>query len=99
MTTDAKTKNPFESFDPMAMWTRSQEMMRDAFADAVTRSQAFTDHISTMEQDAVTRANAAVTAWAQLAHDTITYSAQLSAEARKLAADAMRSATGFATGA
>ena len=98
MTTETKTKNPFESFDPMAMWTRSQEMMRDAFADAVTRSQAFAEQISTMERDAMTRANAAVNAWAQLAHDTLAYGAQLSTEARKLGFEAMRS-TGFATGA
>jgi hypothetical protein len=72
------------------MWTRSQEVMRDLMTDAVTRSQSFAEHISTWERDAVTRANAAITAWAQLAHDSINYAAQLSAEARKLGFETVR---------
>ncbi len=88
MTTETKT--PFESFNPMAMWTRSQEMMRDLFAGAVTRSQSYAEQITTWERDAAAKANTAVNAWAQLAHDTITYAAQLSSEARKLSLDTMR---------
>jgi hypothetical protein len=91
MTTETNSQfRPFETFDPMAMWTRSQEMMRDLMADAVTRSQSVADHISTWERDTVARANAAITAWAQLARDSINYAAQLSAEARKLSFETVR---------
>jgi hypothetical protein len=86
--TDAKL--PFETFDPMAMWARSQEMMRDLFEGSVTRARAFADQISTWERDAAARANTAVDAWAQFAHDSISYSAQLAAEARKLGLESLR---------
>jgi hypothetical protein len=88
--TKTEAKLPFETFDPMAMWSRSQEMMRDLFEGSVTRARAFADQVSTWERDAVTRANAAVDAWAQLAHDSISYSAQLASEARKLGFESLR---------
>jgi hypothetical protein len=83
-TTTETKHNPFEAFDPMAMWTRSQELFRDLMTDALARSQAFADHVATLEADAMARASSAVAAWAQLAQDSISYGAQLSAEARKL---------------
>lgn len=83
-TPTAAARNPFEGFDPMAMWTRSQDMFRDLMADAIARSRAFTDHLASLESDAFARANSAVTAWAQLAQDSLEYGAKLSAEARKL---------------
>jgi len=96
----------FGAFDPTAYWTQSQQvfqkLMSDAawmqpqaamgklVGDAVGRAQAFADHCATLETQMVTRAQAAVTSWAQLTQDAIAYGAQLSAEARKLGLETLR---------
>jgi hypothetical protein len=75
--------NPFASFaDPVAMWTASQQ----AFAKMMTEGYG---HYAALESQMIARANAAVATWAQLTQDAIAYSAQLSAEARKLGLDAV----------
>jgi len=116
---DFKT-NPFATFDPMAYWAASQQMMREAideahktaasiadryaaldpslywtsFRDAMTvagtRASAAAEQYAALETQLVERAQAAVHTWAQLAHDAISYGAQLSAEARKLGTEAAR---------
>lgn len=88
MTTETKTTasaptNPFMSFDPMAAWTK-------LMAESFTRMHAFADHYVQIEQQAIARASGAVASWAQMSQDAIAYSAQLSAEARKLSMDAWK---------
>src|SRR5262249_14905362 len=90
--TETKAETPFTlpSFDPMAFWVASQQTFQKTMADAIGRTQSFTDQYAAFEKDMVTRAQAAVANWAQLAQEAIAYSAQLSAEARKLSMDACR---------
>lgn len=84
--------NPFASFDPMAYWTASQQTFAKAMADAYGRAQSFADQYAALEAQLVTRAQGAVATWAQLTQDAIAYSAQLSAEARKVGFEAARRA-------
>ena len=130
--TDSKQGKPevpnpfaaFGAFDPMAMWNASQQMFRDAIAQAHTQASAMADRYSALdpmgywasfreamstaqarssemagkvdaqyaelEQQLVERAHLAVATWAQLANDSISYAAKLSAEARKLGHDAAK---------
>ena len=90
--TETKAETPFTmpSFDPMAFWLASQQTFQKTMADAVGRSQSFAEQYAAFEKDIVTRAQTAVANWAQLAQEAIAYSAQLSAEARKLSMDACR---------
>ena len=83
------------STNPLAAWTTATAGAQKIAADSFARAQAWSDEYATTEAEAVKRAHAAVDTWAQLAHDTINYSAKLSAEARKLSFDAARKA-GFA---
>lgn len=76
--------NPFAAFDPMAYWNTSQQSFQKMLVDAYGRAQAFADQYAAMEQQFVSRAQTAVSNWAQLANEAIAYSAQLSAEARKI---------------
>jgi hypothetical protein len=82
--------NLFASFDPMQYWTASQQAFQKAMADAQTRAQAFADQCATVESQVTARAQGAVASWAQLAQDAIAYTAQLSAEARKLGLETAR---------
>ena len=88
----AETPNPFMSFDPMAFFVATQQTWQKAFADAYGRSQSFADQYAALESQLVARTQAAVANWAQLTQDAISYSAQLSAEARKLTVEAYRKA-------
>jgi hypothetical protein len=72
----------FPSFDPLAIWTASQQ----AFARMMTEGYG---HYAAFESQMTARALAAVSTWAQLSQDAISYGAQLSSEARKLGLDAM----------
>lgn len=91
-----KTETPnnpfaaFTSFDPMQYWAASQAGFQKLVADAFQRAQSFADQYATLEAQMVNRAQGAVASWAQLTQDAIAYSAQLSAEARKLSLDAAR---------
>lgn len=82
--------DPFTAFDPMAYWAASQAGFQKLVADAFQRAQSFADQYATLEAQMVSRAQGAVASWAQLTQDAIAYSAQLSAEARKLSFDAAR---------
>lgn len=80
----------FPAFDPMAMFAATQQSWQKLMADAGSRSQAFADQFVAMEGQLIARAHEAINTWAQLAHDALTYSTQLSAEARKLGLDAAK---------
>ena len=82
--------NPFASFDPMAAFVASQQAFHKMLADAQTRAQALADEYAQLEAQMIARAKQAIETWAQLAHEALAYSAQLSAEARKLGLDAAR---------
>ena len=98
---------PFMAFDPMQVWTigqqawqstqqawqASQEAFQKMIGDAFGRSQAFGDEFAAMEAQMVQRAHDAVDQWAKLAHDTINYGTQLSAQARKLGVETARKMT------
>ena len=86
-TTQSKTQaTPAQgTFDP-------QQMFQKAMTDAQARAQAWAEQYAAFEQMFVARAQGAIQTWAQLAQDAIAYSAQLSAEARKLGLDAVRKA-------
>lgn len=88
--TNPNPGNPFASFDPMAYWTQSQQMFHKLVADAYTRAQSFADQYAALESQMVTRAQGAVSSWAQLTQDAIAYGAQLSTEARKLGFETVR---------
>ena len=90
---DAFPHNLFASFDPMAYWTQSQQSFQKLVTDAYTRAQSFAEQYATLETQMISRAQGAVASWAQLAQDAIAYSAQLSAEARKIGFETARKMT------
>jgi hypothetical protein len=77
-------------FDPTAFWAQGQQAFTRMMADSLARWQAFADQYAAIESQVASQAQQAVSSWAQLAKDAITYGQQLSAEARKLAADATK---------
>jgi hypothetical protein len=90
--TETKTEmpNPFAAFDPMMFWTASQQNFQKLITDAYGRAQAFADQYAALESQFVSRAQTAVANWAQLTQEAIAYSAQLSAEARKIGFETAR---------
>ncbi len=83
--------NPFTAaFDPMAAWQASQQAFHKMMGDAQTRTQAFIDEYAALESQMYARAKQAIDTWAQLAQDALAYSAQLSAQARKLGLETAR---------
>lgn len=78
--------------NPVTAWSTSQQAMRQMMTDSVNRAQAWGDEYAALEAQMLARANAAIDTWAQLAHDTLSYTAQLSAQARKLSVEAARKA-------
>ena len=82
--------HPFASFDPMAAFAASQQVFQKLAADAQARAQSFADEYAQLEAQMMARAKQAIEMWAQLAQDALAYSAQLSAEARKLGMEAAR---------
>ncbi len=78
------------SFDPLAMWQQGQQAFTKMMNDSLSRWQAFGDQYAAIEAQVSTQAQNAVTQWAQLAKDAIAYGSQLSAEGRKLAAEAAK---------
>lgn len=80
----------FASFDPMAAWTAAQANFHKMMADAFGRAQSWADEYASMEAQMFARANQAVDTWAQLAHDSLTYTANLTAQARKIGFEAVR---------
>ncbi len=87
-TTSTPTSNPVLpkpafDFDPQAMWSKM-------FSDAQARAQAFADEYAQLEAQMMARAKQAIETWAQLAQDALAYSAQLSAQARKIGLEATK---------
>ena len=80
------------STNPLAAWATATAGAQKIAADSIARAQAWSDEYAANEAKMLERAHGAIDAWAQLAHDTINYSAQLSAQARKLSFDAARKA-------
>jgi hypothetical protein len=89
----AAPHNPFAAFDPMQAWGATQAAFQKMMTDAYGRAQAWADEYASMEKQMFARANQAIDTWAQLAHDTIAYSQQLSAQARKLGFETARKAS------
>lgn len=79
--------------NPVAAWTQAQQLFAKSMTDSVARAQSWSDEYAAIESQMLARANAAIDQWAQLAHDTLSYTAQLSAQARKLGFDAARKAS------
>ena len=82
--------NLFASFDPMAYWTQSQQTFQKLVTESYARAQSFAEQYAALETQMISRAQGAVSNWAQLTQDAIAYSAQLSAEARKLGFETAR---------
>ena len=86
---------PFGAFaaaDPMKMWEQTHQAWQKIFSDAQGQAQKWADEYASMEKQLFTRANQAVDTWSQLAKDSIAYTEQLSAQARKLGFEAARKA-------
>ena len=79
--TNPTTPPTTPNFDPQAVWTKM-------FADAQVRTHAFAEQYAQLEAQMMARAKQAIDTWAQLAQDALAYSAQLSAQARKLGFEA-----------
>lgn len=89
--TAATANQPF--MNPVAAWTQAQQLFAKSMTDSVARAQSWSDEYAAIEAQMLARANAAIDQWAQLAHDTLDYTAQLSSQARKLGFDAARKAS------
>jgi hypothetical protein len=87
---DTKTTDTTPPADPMAAFAAAQQSFHKLFADAQTRAQAFAEQYATLETQMLARAKQAIESWAQLAQDALAYSAQLSAQARKLGVETAR---------
>jgi hypothetical protein len=100
----AQQQNPFAAFlpfapfgafaapDPMKMWEQTHQAWQKIFTDAQGHAQKWADEYAQLEKQLFVRANQAVDTWAQLAKDSIAYTEQLSAQARKLGFEAARKA-------
>jgi hypothetical protein len=83
--------NPFAgAFDPMAAFTASQQAFHQMMAEGLQRMASFAEEYAALESQMIARAQGAVANMAQLAQDAIAYSAQLSAQARKLGLETAR---------
>jgi hypothetical protein len=78
--------------NPVQAWTNAQQTFAKAMTDSMSKAQAWSDEYAAIEQQMLARANAAIDTWAQLAHDSLAYTAQLSSQARKLSFEAARKA-------
>ena len=76
--------------DPSAFWAQGQQAFTKMMSDSLARWQSFADQYAAIESQVASHAQQAVANWATLAKDAITYGQHLSAEARKLAADATK---------
>ena len=86
---------PFGAFagaDPMKAWEQTQQAWQKMFTDAQGQAQKWADEYANVEKQLFIRATQAVDTWSQLAKDSIAYTEQLSAQARKLGFDAARKA-------
>ncbi|HTL36927.1 MAG TPA: hypothetical protein VL326_27515 [Kofleriaceae bacterium] len=84
---------PFGAFaatDPMKAWEQTQQAWQKMFTDAQGQAQKWADEYATVEKQLFVRASQAIDTWSQLAKDSLAYTEQLSAQARKLGFDAAR---------
>ena len=88
----AAPHNPWAAFDPSGVWTTAQANFQKMMLDAMGRANLWADEYAQMETQMFARANAAVDTWAQLAHDSLAYTAALYQQARKLGFEAARKA-------
>ncbi|MGE0548325.1 MAG: hypothetical protein AB7O24_27180 [Kofleriaceae bacterium] len=97
MATDTKTHTPktdatstsfpfpgTHSFDPIAVWSATQQAFTKMVNDAYGRAQSFAEQYAAVEHQMVERAKLAIANWSQFCQDAINYGANLSAEARKI---------------
>jgi hypothetical protein len=91
--------NPFSTaaWDPMAAFSASQQAWQKMMGDSVSRAQSWADEYAEIERQMYSRALQAVDTWAQLARDTISYSQQLTTQARKLGIETLKK-SGIAVG-
>lgn len=103
-TTGAAPSNPFahnpfmgafNGFDPAGAWGVAQQTWQKMISDSFSRAQAWADECASIEKQMYDRANEAIDTWAKVAHDTIAYGQQLTAQARKLGFEAARKASAF----
>jgi hypothetical protein len=87
---ETKPTDSHVSFDPMAAFAASQQAVTKLFTDAQARAHAFAEEYAALETQMMARAKQAIESWAQLAQDALAYSAQLSAQARKLGLETAR---------
>ena len=78
---------PIGAFDPMAI---GAAFFGKLVTESTARMSAFADQCAGLEAQMMTRASGAVATWAQMTQDALAYSAQLSAEARRLGFDAVK---------
>src|SRR4051812_29730593 len=76
--------NPFMSafngFDPAGAWGVAQQTWQKMIGESFGRAQAWADQYASIEKQMFDRANEAVDTWAKVAHDTISYSQELTAQ-------------------
>jgi len=78
--TETAPKIPkFETFDPSQLFAASQQA-----------AHKMLDQYAELEAQWIARAKQAIETWSQLAQEALAYSAQLSAQARKLGLDTAR---------
>ena len=76
--------------DPMKAWEQTTQVWQKMFTDAQGQAQKWADEYASLEKQLFVRAGQAIDTWAQLAKDSLAYTEQLSAQARKLGFDAAR---------
>jgi hypothetical protein len=86
--------NPFSTaaWDPSAAFASSQQAWQKLMGEAFGRAQSWADEYASIEKQMYSKALEAVDTWAQFARDSISYSQQLTSQARKLSVEAMRKA-------
>ena len=80
----------------MSAWTQGQQTFHQMMADTFGRMTSFAEEYASMESQLVTRAQGAISNWAQLTADAIAYGAQLSAQARKVGLENAKKLTSVA---
>jgi hypothetical protein len=86
----AQLADRYAALDPMGYWTSFRSAMTTAQQHGSSVAGKLDAQYVELEAQLVERAHTAVATWAQLANDSINYAAKLSAEARKLGADAAK---------
>ncbi len=88
--TETKSDSKTAAFDPTAAWAASQQAFHKMMTEAFERAQAMSGEYVALEAQMIAKAREAIAHWAKLAQDALSYSAELSAQARKVGVDAAR---------